>query len=417
MKKIILLILVALYSHNIHAQLVYNNPIGDFYFNIFDEMQTDNPNENIVYCPFNTLICVDMLLNGMDDESQRKVLDAMGVGDLTIEDFNSIVKKLYNGLYTYGDGFSTSIYPYFARGDNAELEEDYREYIKSMDIPELRSVSDDKIFVGSSVYYEDMWARKPTEYEKDIFTNADGKSVKLNFIQNLIGLYYTFNDFDIVRINFNQIDNGPYSFHIRMHPYSMFCIIPRDDSGKSIKMDSDIMIKMFLAAITDGKPCMISMPKIYAEDSLCIDSYFEKVTGINLQSDLSLTKVVKNKTLSVPSITDYVNIELNESGIDASYRQKKIKNMNTTNTSKKEDKKIVINKPFNFIIMDNSEYEILLTGCVRNLEGEEVNMTAINPVNVSEKSSNEIYDLYGRKCSSMSKSGIYVVNGKKVMVK
>ena len=50
-------------------------------------------------------------------------------------------------------------------------------------------------------------------------------------------------------------------------------------------------------------------------------------------------------------------------------------------------------------------------GSINKLKGNDV--TNVNSVSSEGKRKDDIYDIYGHKCTSVSKPGIYLINGKK----
>lgn len=413
MKKLVLLIIVVLCSYNLYAQVLSDVRFADFYFKLSEAIFADKNDENIVYCPFNTVMNIDLMLNGMDEESQRKVLNSMGLDDYSICDLNKFVADELLRFDDHGSYYNISSYSILWKKKNLEFESDYEKFLESIGLSMILSSSgeSDVDFV-SNVYYQDRWGIQPTDYVKNVFHNNNGKFVRVSMMDKLGGYLIHMKDFDIIHIPFSMAPKSDYPYSLSRSPlYYMICFFPHDTFDCTSLNAQTLLEEEKMLWDQKYELCHIAMPRFKIGQRMCMDSYLKSITGLDLQSDFVLSKMIKNECVSVPSMYQSATFQLYDLGVEAMDTKKRCKN-----EVKKNYVDFTVEHPFRFVIM-NSELDILLIGCVRNLEGEEVNMTAINPVNVSEKSSNEIYDLYGRKCSSMSKAGIYVVNGKKVMVK
>ena len=77
---------------------------------------------------------------------------------------------------------------------------------------------------------------------------------------------------------------------------------------------------------------------------------------------------------------------------------------------------ICLNRPFKFVLINIRTNDILFLGSINKLEGENV-IDDVTSIFDEQNEGKVIYDIYGRRRSSASTPGVYIIDGKKKIVK
>ena len=454
MNKYIFLLLFVLCSSVLCAQ---KQELDEFNFRMFNEMCADKPNENIIYSPVSMNLTMGMILNGADEESQNEIKDAMGLGKYSVEELNECLKKSLVGVtYTVGNNYFSIEAPnavWLQKGYDYKksyvntLKEYYNTQLFNVDfsspegvdsinkwteeqsqgmLPKIheKSLSNTQLDIESNLLFKDrLYYVNDRGNVTGTFNNADGGKVNVNMmnvINNYDRMSYSIGGFLITSLYFDSYQ-GPGDSEIwtpsRGQWYSMIICFPEnaDESNGLLpvfaKDEDSLYIDYRECAIHFGDKNII-LPEISLGTRFNIDPFFKKITGVDLLSDVKLSNISNNPDITLSSLNQNIHFCLdgqgsNSSGQTSAHTRKRKVQLGTLN--------LCLNRPFKFIIVNQKSRDILFMGSINKLEGEDI--TDVNSVSDDEKRDVNIYDIYGRKCSSASKPGLYIKNGKKKIVK
>lgn len=459
MNKYIFLLLFVLCSSVLCAQ---KQELDEFNFRMFNEMCADKPNENIIYSPVSMNLTMGMILNGADEESQNEIKDAMGLGKYSVEELNECLKKSLVGVtYTVGNNYFSIEAPnavWLQKGYDYKksyvntLKEYYNTQLFNVDfsspegvdsinkwteeqsqgmLPKIheKSLSNTQLDIESNLLFKDrLYYVNDRGNVAGTFNNADGSKVNVN-IMNVINNYhrpsYSIGGFLITSLYFDSYQSsggiaGPGSWSpSRFETYSLVICFPdnADEQNELLPLFAKDEDSIYL--YDDYKKCIchfgdknVIVPELALNARLNLDSCFKKITGIDLLSNIKLSGISNNQNIKLSSLCQNIHFCLdgqgsNSSGQTSTHSRKRKVQFGTLD--------LCINRPFKFIIVNQKSRDILFMGSINKLEGEDI--TDVNSVSDDEKRDVNIYDIYGRKCSSASKPGLYIKNGKKKIVK
>ena len=459
MNRYIFLLLFVLCSSVLCAQ---KQELDEFNFKMFNEMCADKPNENIIYSPVSMNLTLGMILNGADEESQKKIKDAIGLSKYSMEQLNECLhESLEKVTYTYGNNYFSIEAPnavWLQKGYDYKksyvntLKEYYNTQLFNVDfsssegvdsinkwteeqsqglLPKIheKSLSDILLDIESNLYFKDrLYYVNDEGNVAGTFNNADGSKVNVNMVNvitNFRRISYNIGGFLITSLYFDSYQSsggitgsGSWS-PSRFETYSLVICFPDNADEQNELLPLFAKDEDSIYSYIDNKKCIshlgdknVLMPELSLNTRLNLDSYYKKITSMDLLSDVKLSNISNNPDITLSSLNQNIHFCLdgqgsNSSGQTSAHTRKRKVQLGTLN--------LCLNRPFKFIIVNQESRDILFMGSINKLEGEDV--TNVNSVSSEGKRDGNVYDIHGRKCSSASKPGIYVIDGKKKIIK
>lgn len=333
--------------------------------------------QNIMLSPLSLEMALGLVTNGAEGETLKQLETYLGK---SIEEYNTFSKDYFANLED-GITLSNSVWvdqQYNLKGDYAILLNDYYHgTAQKLDFKDAGSVNvinswiskhtnekfndvikeikeDTTNIVVNTLNFDKKW-EVPFESEgrKDLFhgTNRDSNA---NFLIDENKYIYYENDY---ATGFSKdYEGGRYSF---------VGILPKE-KGEFNLSDLDITNLLNSASM---KSVYFELPEFEFESDLDL---LESLKGLGLiipfTDDAEFTKMLEDRTLKIDSIIQKTKIKLDKEGTEAS-AVTVIGMMNTTAVMEKEEtKRIILNRPFAFIIMDNETNTPLFIGKIVNFE-------------------------------------------------
>ncbi|MBR6196018.1 MAG: hypothetical protein IKQ72_00290 [Bacteroidaceae bacterium] len=457
MREIVCLLIFSLSSVCVFSQ---KKELDEFNFNLFEKICVDNPNENILFSPLCANLTLGMILNGTDEKTQRKVMESMGLDKYSMTDINIFLKNCLSGAeyisrdypciepqnaiwlqdgYAYKKNYVDTLAKYYlfntqfcnvdfssnkdVEAVNKWSQQQTRFLVKNQ---QENTSSNKKIDIESILYFKDAWllANKIINGE---FHNQNGsvssvKNIRMNS-NNYTSVIYDVDDYCVIKCEFDTkynpvIDNDLGSFQIpwtRPNLYDLVIYLPKNkDEMKQLSIKAieseDTLIKNIDNIYSVGCGYVI-IPQLSLSSTIEINPYFAELTGINLNTDISLNELSDNIGNGIGNIVQNTNFNIEADGVF-------LADQSNTRTNRfraiRKDIDWVIDRPFKFAIVHKESRNVLFMGRINNIEGTDV--TSIES-SQHTKTEGRIFDIYGRRCSSVSQSGVYIVNGKKVVVR
>lgn len=214
--------------------------------------------------------------------------------------------------------------------------------------------------LANALLFKGEWTR-PFEAEdtyNDKFTKLNGKKVSVKMMHNTEGIYYE-NDY---ATGFEKTygDNKEYSF---------IAILPKVKGEFNL---SNLNIESFLKSKTDKYDVKISMPKFTyswnsASNKVTLNDVLQK-TGIKSIYDYRINPLgnILQTSASVyaSDITQSCKIIVDEEGTKAAAVTIVVIKVTSALVKPTPVKKVDLNRPFGYIIMDNTTNEVLFMGKV-----------------------------------------------------
>ena len=413
---------------DMERQLVQSN--NDFAFRLFSKARGE---ENIIMSPLSITYALGMMNNGAAGQTQQEICDVLGFGDAGSDAINQFCRKLLDEAPTLDQETSAEIANtiYVNSGKGYELQEDFiqkaNEYYDATPtalnfydnstidiinrwadehthgmIPQIVNeetfIPDAVCYLLNALYFKGAWTNK--------FDKADTRDEAFNGGAE-VPMMYQKEEFEYTENKLYQAVRLPYG----NGAYQMSLFLPRE--GKTI---ADVLDAM------DGKNWQFKSYDDYIVDLKM--PRFKTSTNLNLvkiMTDLGLTTAFTetadfpyfgNRSVSITDMFQKAVIDLNEEGTEATA---------ITVIVPIDGMPIEVNfhadRPFFYIISERSTDAIFFIG---QFVGDTT--TGISRIENGERAidSRRIYDLQGRwfeTDKTVLKKGIYIVGGKKILVK
>ena len=408
-------------------QLVKQN--NDFALNLFRQARTE---ENQILSPLSITGALGMLNNGAAGRTQQEINEVLGFGDAGAEAINNFNRKM---LFECPDldaetkaMISNTVFvnqPYQLQADFTKKANYYYDAR-----PESRDFHD-----GETMDVINQWANDHTEgmipKVLDVSTfDPDAISYLLNAIYFKGTWANKFDKAETKDEEFLTYTEQAYPIVPMMHQYGEF-VYTDNDTYQAIKLpygNGAYQMTVFLPHIDkeihdvldqlDGENWRIQGRDYEVDLKL---PRFETETQVSLNAIMSALGMPTAFTPSAefPNFCDagffiglmkqFAKIKLDEEGTEAAA----VTIIEaTTGIHETKTASFHANRPFLYIISEQSTGAIFFIGQYTGLSGEQVHDAILSPT-TSPSDSTEIYNLQGQRLSTPPAHGIYLRNGKK----
>lgn len=336
---------------------------------------------NSVVSPFSIFTILSMLSNGDEGDAQKAFLNYLGI-DSSVEDVNSFHQTFINAFAErFGKTrFMSSNSLWIKNGFSAHedfqniLTRYYESEIKSCSsnpaiardsinlwvkqntrglIPELFTdpVTDMAVIVNA-IYFKGGWAMEFDKNKTAVkeFRGIDGQSVDVPFMRRKSMIdYYEADNWKSVCL---PLGKGNYNMHF---------ILPPSEASFT-----DISLSRILDIRKNAKTCKVdlSLPKFECGSKVNVNGILEDMglTGIIKNT---YSRIVMNETISDPDILHAGHIKVDEQGVEGAAAT--ALKVGTASGEKPENVTISFDRPFIFVLEEESTHTLLFIGAINRL--------------------------------------------------
>ena len=375
-----------------------SNVVNNFTWDYFNQMTTTN--DNVFYSGYSMAEVMAMSANGGSSSLKKTVAKGLGISNLkslnnSFVKFNKTLSSDYN---TKGRTFKSSNLVMVDKTADAEsplvssfrktVKNKYNATVKVYDIlndregaksyiknyvnkatsgfiPDYKSIinNTDKVDMLNAVYFKGDWA-EPFSYDGTYdmqFITASGDLIDVPIMCNTSDLYGYYETKDYLGASL------PYKLKGSNKVVSMYVITP--NCGTCAKMfmrwqsETNTYKEKFINKIKtkSNREVCIYMPKFEISKYYNLEQYFKQFTYGE-----EYTNILQNRSLSIDRVVQQAKIKVDELGTEAAAVTEMTMKDNAAFGSDKTVKTVKLDKPFIFIIRDDSTGTNLFTGVVNN---------------------------------------------------
>jgi len=332
--------------------------------------------ENIIMSGFNVAVSLSMVLSGAEDATRAEIAKTLQVtGDIK-RSMKSILGKLGNtsrdegseeDLYTLSlaqgvfiekkteilDHYIDLVKCYF-QGEVANLDQEnpskrVNEFVEKATSGQIKDIVTDEMLAGtklalvSAIFFKGEWVQ-PFEEKKGLrfheSFNDDG--VKMPFMSKIDTMnYYDGEDYSVIQIPYK---GGRFSFYI---------VLPADE-GEVLSALKQPYKKELIVNRDKMKATMVNliMPKFRITTAQLMKNWLKEM-GMEkvFESRLANLNGISGSRLYVSEVIHKAFIQVNEKGTEAGAAT--VVSLNQYRSEAPRGKKIVVNRPFIFLIQDD----------------------------------------------------------------
>lgn len=362
------------------------NSQNEFAFAVLDKLC--DCEGNVFISPLSISMALSMTANGAETEVQREILSAFGFEGDDLASLNALNRKLMCELPNVDNTVKLSlansvwvdnsfhVYDTFV----SNVKENYKAEIRNVDfespttvgminawcsektsgmIPQMVDRLDEKssLAIFNAVYFKAPWQFKFDEKDtyKEYFRNADGSVVKSDMMHKVIGNYENYAETSDCRVL-----AFPYGSCMPNMGVELFVMLPKNDSENYPENISALKFRKQMVNLT--------MPK-FELDYVCSENLRGalKQLGINRLFEAVVFPGISGNELSLSEICQKSKIVVDEKGSEASAVSGMIGVTSDGDDEKQDVIDFKINRPFRFVIREESTGAILFMGKVNNL--------------------------------------------------
>ena len=471
MKEVVIFIAIMLMALNAKAQYEeYNEPKSidltrderqlvqknnDFAFRLMRETRKEKENQSLMLSPLSITYALGMLNNGADGQTQKEINDVLGFGEAGAEGINRLCRKLLTEAPTLDEetridiantifvnsGLGYELQPAFVEKANAfyDAQPESRDFSdgKTRDvinqwgsdhtqgmIQEVLKEDEfnplDVSYLLNALYFKGAWTKKfdPANTREESFNG--GKTVKMMHMP-LIPMerynytYYDGEEFLYAENDLYQAISLPYG----LGAYQMTVFLPRE--GKTV---GDVLEQM------DGNWSFWSSRHEFSFRGMAFVDLklpcFETNFQVNLKPVMSALGMptaftpaaefphfCNEKDVFIELMKQVSKIKVNEEGSEAAA----ITVIGvTTGMGPTHYATFHATRPFLYVISEQSTGAIFFIGQYMG-DGTTGISDLVRSDEKSEAGKDALFDLSGRRLEQKPQKGIYIQNGKKVLIK
>lgn len=399
---------------------------NDFAFNLFRRARGENSN---VLSPLSITYALGMLNNGADGQTLQEINQTLGFGDADADAINAFCRKMLTEANTLDDqtkaliantifvneglgfrlqdGFVKTVNDYydaepqnrdFADGETmAVINQWASDHTEGM----IQNLLNEETFnpmlasyLLNALYFKGAW--------KDPFDEAETKEEDFGYGAKVPMMHKPYTEFNYTENDLYQAVNLPYG----NGAYLMTIFLPRED-----KTIGDVLESLNGSNWQVGNyrcDVDVKLPRFETE----------KKTNLNqIMSDLGMPKAFTpdaefpyfcNVPVYIDNMFQVAKIKLDEKGTEAAA----VTVIGIAGSIMPKLAEFHANRPFFYVISEQSTGAIFFIGQYMG------DVTSDIPVTIRQTSSEDrLYNLQGQRLSAPPSRGIYIKNGKKVMMK
>ena len=352
-----------------------------FAFTIFDKINADESEKNIIMSPLSISYALSMLLNGAEGETQQQIIDVLNQSDLTVEEINNALKVLTKDLLTVDNkikmGIANSVWT--KQGYTAKqafinaLQEYYSAQVKSLTtaeevnswvntntngmIPKIINDLNPQLVMMliNAIYFEGEWSSgfDESDTREDTFYLSQSESVRVKMMKQSSSFkYYKNENFSVAELPYGQGN------------YVMDIILPSDT--KTIdeiipEIDNDLFINHIEPSIP--RTIAVALPRFKYNFNKSLNNILISLGMPLAFTDLADFSGIMDNHLHIDKVGHAAFIETTEKGSRAAAVT--YIGLETTSVSPSPTQ-FIVNKPFAYVIRECSTNTIVFMGKVIN---------------------------------------------------
>ena len=334
--------------------------------------------ENYMFSPISVKMALAMAANGADGDTQKEILNFLGINDL--EKYNESAKSMIekysksdalklnisNSVWintdktkkNFSKKYTDTLSDVFSATADKVTDKDAEKKINSWvnektsgKIPTIigESNSDFEAMLINAVYFKGTWANKfeKAATEKDDFTDKDGKKTSIDFMNNTA--WVNFGEQDGVKIA--ELPYKVESGESKDMNVSMFLMMSDKEFNPEKTLNSAKLSSQYTA---------LSMPKFKIEYSAGLNDMLKEL-GVNkaFTEAAEFEKMFDEGNMSITDVLHKTYIDVDEDGTEAAA----VTSIGLATTALlPQPTELKFDKPFTFVIRDNTNGEILFMG-------------------------------------------------------
>ncbi len=360
----------------------------EFGLNLLKKLDESNKNENIFISPLSVSMDLGMTMNGAEGSTLDEMRSTLGYAGLSQDEINKTFKDLIKLLTNADPKVAMQIANSIWYKNNFYVEQNFinvnKNYfdalVRSIDFSDPSSVDainnwvnentngkinkiiseipkDAVMYLINAIYFKGAWKY---EFDKSNTTDrnfylADGSTVLRKFMSQE-------GNYNCLSNNLIQAVDLPYGDS----SFSMMVILPKP--GQSINTITGQLNRQKLVSwINDlsKQECTVILPKFKIE---CEYELNDPLIDLGMKSafnpgDADFTKINKNGGLFISKVKHKTYVDVNEEGTEAAAAT----SVEISKTSVEPSPLIInVNRPFLFVIKENSSNTILFAGKIMN---------------------------------------------------
>ncbi len=363
-----------------------------FSFSLFAALQKETPNKNLFISPISVSQAIAMLYNGASGDTQKAIGSTLGLGDLSLDDFNVASENLRGALEYPDPSVQLSIANSIWTNQNTPIKPDflsrnqrfYKAKVESLDFTSFQSVKtinnwvkrntqgkiegiveelkeSDKLLLVNATYFKGTWTKtfNPELTKAHLFSTTEGKKTVQMMDQQGSYRYFETDDLQAIALPYGK------------RRLNLYVFLPKD--GKTI---GDLIPLLTQNAGVDGlasdwtrefssNPGRIQLPRFKMESKLKLETPLAALgMGLAFTPKANFSNL-SDRPSQIDQVIHKTFVEVNEVGTEAAA----VTSIGIRTTSVEMPKSpftMKVDRPFLCILRDDQTGAILFMGAIVN---------------------------------------------------
>ena len=358
------------------------NKGNEFAVNLF---KTQIDMQSKVISPLSVSYLMGMLANGADGDTQKEILAALGVGNVTLQTLNESYRALLNSTATADKQTTINIANYIAADKHFSLKSDFRNTVgkmydagvESLDFSSSKAVdkinqwcskqtngmipkivdqlsASDVAVLMNAIYFEGTWE---TPFEKELTKeeNFRGYTRDIKRVQ----MMHQEDNFSYLSNNTFEAVTLPYG----NRTYNMTVLLPKE--GVSIEeMMKQLDAQKIGSLYRDMEKCVVDLklPKFTTSTEVVLNDAISKLGAPSVFTGAANFKNMSDASIFISKMLQKAKIEVSEEGTKAAAITAGMVAMTALNPDEPRHVKFHANRPFVYIITERQTGAIFFIG-------------------------------------------------------
>lgn len=358
------------------------NKGNEFAVNLF---KTQIDMQSKVISPLSVSYLMGMLANGADGDTQKEILAALGVGNVTLQTLNESYRALLNSTATADKQTTINIANYIAADKHFSLKSDFRNTVgkmydagvESLDFSSSKAVdkinqwcskqtngmipkivdqlsASDVAVLMNAIYFEGTWE---TPFEKELTKeeNFRGYTRDIKRVQ----MMHQEDNFSYLSNNTFEAVTLPYG----NRTYNMTVLLPKE--GVSIEeMMKQLDAQKIGSLYRDMEKCVVDLklPKFTTSTEVVLNDAISKLGAPSVFTGAANFKNMSDASVFISKMLQKAKIEVSEEGTKAAAITAGMVAMTALNPDEPRHVKFHANRPFVYIITERQTGAIFFIG-------------------------------------------------------
>ncbi len=358
------------------------NKGNEFAVNLF---KTQIDMQSKVISPLSVSYLMGMLANGADGDTQKEILAALGVGNVTLQTLNESYRALLNSTATADKQTTINIANYIAADKHFSLKSDFRNTVgkmydagvESLDFSSSKAVdkinqwcskqtngmipkivdqlsASDVAVLMNAIYFEGTWE---TPFEKELTKeeNFRGYTRDIKRVQ----MMHQEDNFSYLSNNTFEAVTLPYG----NRTYNMTVLLPKE--GVSIEeMMKQLDAQKIGSLYRDMEKCVVDLklPKFTTSTEVVLNDAISKLGAPSVFTGAANFKNMSDASIFISKMLQKAKIEVSEEGTKAAAITAGMVAMTALNPDEPRHVKFHANRPFVYIITERQTGAIFFVG-------------------------------------------------------